>query len=117
MKIFNFTDGHQGNQVGTGSANLATGGWFCGDHKITLANPPRVGDDAQTWQWSASAHRADDSQVTPGEFGDDVQAICFCLGQWGAGDEPKAWTWHVLGTPDWNRQAVKNKILHAEKRC
>lgn len=128
MKVFDFTNGVQGDQVGEIKRPDAFGGWFVnkGDKsfKVELTKPPQArepvlnGEHGVKWSWAAdAAHTAangDSVPITPDQFG--VEAICFCVGAWGNfshGDQWAYWEWHVLGSNAWNRSACKAGILTA----
>lgn len=128
MKVFDFTNGKQGDQVGEIKRPDAFGGWFVkkGDKsfKVELTKPPQArepvlnGEHGVRWSWAAdAAHTAangDSVPITPDQFG--VEAICFCVGAWGNfshGDQWAYWEWHVLGSNEWNRSACKAGILTA----
>ena len=108
MKVFDFTNGVKGRQVGEIGLVEATGGWFVrkGDKqfKVTLADAP------EGWSWLNSAHNGK-GEIKAEDFG--VEAICFCAGEMIAPHQE--WMWHVIGTQDWNRNACKAGILKAEK--
>ncbi len=128
MKVFDFTNGVQGDQVGEIKRPDAFGGWFVrkGDksYKIELTKPPQArepvlnGEHGVRWAWIAdAAHTASNGDlmpITPDQFG--VDAICFCNGAWGNfshGDQWAYWEWHVVGTNEWNRSACKAGTLTA----
>ena len=128
MKVFDFTNGKQGDQVGEIKRPDAFGGWFVkkGDKsfKVDLTKPPQArepvlnGEHGVKWSWAAdAAHTAangDMVPITPDQFG--VEAICFCVGAWGNfshGDQWAYWDWHVIGSNAWNRAACKAGILTA----
>lgn len=128
MKVFDFTNGVQGDQVGEIKRPDAFGGWFVktGDKsfKVELTKPPQArepvlnGEHGVRWSWAAdAAHTAangDMVPITPDQFG--VEAICFCVGAWGNfshGDQWAYWDWHVIGSNAWNRAACKAGILTA----
>jgi len=128
MKVFDFTNGKQGDQVGEIKRPDAFGGWFVkkGDKsfKVELTKPPQArepvlnGEHGVRWTWVADAsHTAangDMVPITPDQFG--VEAICFCAGAWGNfshGDQWAYWEWHVLGSNAWNRASCKAGILTA----
>ena len=128
MKVFDFTNGKQGDQVGEIKRPDAFGGWFVkkGDKsfKVELTKPPQArepvlnGEHGIRWAWIAdAAHTAangDMVPITPDQFG--VEAICFCNGAWGNfshGDQWAYWDWHVVGSNAWNRDACKAGTLTA----
>jgi len=130
MKVFDFTNGVQGDQVSEIKRPDAFGGWMVtkGDllksYKVELTKPPQArepvlnGDHGVRWAWVADAsHTAangDMVQITPDQFG--VEAICFCAGAWGnhtVGDVWAYWEWYVVGSNAWNRNACKAGILTA----
>jgi hypothetical protein len=128
MKVFDFTNGKQGDQVGEIKRPDAFGGWFVkkGDKsfKVELTKPPQSrepvlnGEHGVRWSWNAdAAHTAangDMVPITPDQFG--VEAICFCSGAWGnhsVGDVWAYWEWFVVGSNEWNRNACKAGILTA----
>ena len=131
MKVFDFTNGKQGKQVGEIALADATGGWMVkkGDktYKVELTRPPQSrepvlnGEHGVNWSWTAdAAHTAANGDlvpITPDQFG--VEAICFCTGAWGnhsVGDVWAYWEWHVVGSNAWNRAACKAGILTATEQ-
>ena len=128
MKVFDFTNGKQGKQVGEIARPDASGGFYVKkggkSYKVELTKPPQArepvlnGEHGVRWSWTAdAAHTAangDLVQITPDQFG--VEAICFCTGAWGnhsVGDVWAYWEWHVVGSNAWNRDACKAGILTA----
>ena len=128
MKVFDFTNGKQGKQVGEIKRPDASGGFYVKkggkSYKVELTKPPQSrepvlnGEHGVRWSWTAdAAHTAangDLVQITPDQFG--VEAICFCTGAWGnhsVGDVWAYWEWHVVGSNAWNRDACKAGILTA----
>ena len=131
MKVFDFTNGKQGKQVGEIKRPDAFGGWFVkkGDKsfKVELTKPPQSrepvlnGEHGVRWSWAAdAAHTATNGDlvpITPDQFG--VDAICFCSGAWGnfsRGDQWAYWEWFVVGSNEWNRSACKAGILTATEQ-
>ena len=132
MKVFDFTNGKRGDQVGN---VLCTGGggWMVVKNgvkfKVELANDrfraPVAGKGfdedraGQSWAWTNQAFYKDDKLITPDQFG--VEAICFCLGRFnvfgqiGTDEEEWSWEWFVIGTADWNRKSCKAGILKATR--
>jgi len=132
MKVFDFTDGIKGKQVGDMIKPDALGGWYVkkGDQtfRIELVNPNNVHPSTKldregiSWEWNSDAcHESDEGLIAidPLDFG--VEAICFCTGKWNScghavlGNDEWTWQWHVIGTNEWNRKACKAEILKATK--
>ncbi len=116
MKIFDFTDGTIGEQIGTAPLPSATSGWIVVHNdtrfKITLTKPPRMRGGEILWKQSVSYGRSMTRSLDPAEFG--VSAIAFCMGEQTCGEDT-SWQWVVVGTADWNREACRSGILSSEK--
>ena len=132
MKVFDFTNGKRGDQVGNVHCT-GGGGWIVVKNgvkfKVELANDrfraPVAGKGfdedraGQSWAWTNQAFDKDDKLITPDQFG--VEAICFCLGRFnvfgqiGTDEEEWSWEWFVIGTADWNRKSCKAGILKATR--
>ena len=121
-KVFDFTDGTKGKQVGDtrtgwgGSSLVEKDGKV---FKVGVANNPfGESDDESRWTWRNDAGGTD-TETKPGDFG--VEAICFCEGEWfhlwhpGHPEAKSHWAWTVLGTTEWNRGACKSGILKATR--
>jgi|TARA_R110000851_G_scaffold326572_1_gene495400 hypothetical protein len=114
MKIFNFTNGVRGEQVGDCKLENSSEGWLVRKNdkvfRVELANSP------DGWGWSTGSaylpwvdgEPAEQVSILPRDFG--VEAICYC---WGQTMHDKVWNWRVVGTTEWNRQACKDGILTA----
>ena len=116
MQVFDFTDGVQGKKLADIRVAQGLHGWSAVSHtgkvyKVELVDAP------QGWAWHSGADHGfgPEDEITPEQFG--VEAICFCIGKmytlWRPG-HPEAeyeWTWAVLGTTEWNREACKKGIL------
>lgn len=112
MKIFDFTNGVKGRQLGSTKVMNSSAGWLVSKdgkvYKIELKDPP-LG-----WSWTTGATwllwkkggETEDIPIRPEDFG--VEAICFC---WGQEQKSKIWNWYVIGTEAWNREACHNGIL------
>ena len=132
MKVFDFTNGKRGDQVGNVHC-AGGGGWFVEKggvkFKVELANDrfraPVAGKGfdedraGQSWAWTNQAFDKNEELITPDQFG--VEAICFCLGRFnvfgqiGTDEEEWSWEWFVIGTRDWNRKSCKAGILKATR--
>ena len=132
MKVFDFTNGKRGDQVGNVHCT-GGGGWIVVKNgvkfKVELANDrfraPVAGKGfdedraGQSWAWTNQAFDKDEKLITPDQFG--VEAICFCLGRFnvfgqiGTDEEEWSWEWFVIGTADWNRKSCKAGILKATR--
>ncbi len=113
MKVYDFTNGVKGKEVGFCRIAGSLHGWFAAKngriYKITLAQ------DREGWAWcEGAAYRTNgpDQAILPETFG--VQAICFSTGETISGLDKGVWNWHVVGTADWNREAIKKGILNCE---
>ena len=114
MKVFDFTNGTKGAELGEIKRANALHGWLVRKDdrvfQVSLANAP------EGWDWHAGAtwlrwvggEPQEDVAILPEDFG--VQAICFCVGQMRHND---VWQWAVVGTQEWNREACKRGILKA----
>ena len=120
MKVFDFTSGAKGSQIGTRPRTQWAGGAVVEKNGksflVSLAGFP----DGWTWHVCAGFGNPDigDVGITPEEFG--VEAVCFCHGELALGlddndKEITEWTWQVVGTPAWNKKACQNGILKFEK--
>jgi hypothetical protein len=117
MKIFDYTNGEAGKLLAEvpvaqelGSFIVKKGATF----KVSLTKPVISGEE---WVWRNSADNGE--AIKPENFG--VEAICFCIGEidtlWHKGhpDHQSVWSWSVIGTPAWNKQACINNIIKAIK--
>lgn len=112
MKIFDFTEGRKGAELGFTRVANATGGWLVRKadsvYKIELAAQP------EGWEWATGAswlRGSKDEGILPESYG--VGAICFCIGEMNVGNGKNVWRWFVVGTNDWNKNACKRGILKA----
>ena len=112
MKIFNYTDGTKGEQIGNTKLMNSSAGWFVHKngrvYQVELANAPEgwVWTSGATWLAYKDGEPTGDVPILPEQFG--VPAICF---SWGKTRHDGLWNWYVVGTADWNRAACKNGIL------
>lgn len=110
MKIFDFSAGRKGEELGSIKRANSQGGFIVEKdgrtYRIELANAPEGWGwhDGATWLRWDDGEPVEDVQITPGEFG--VEAICFSTGEYHG-----VWQWTVLGTREWNRKACQNGIL------
>ena len=124
MKVFDFTNGTKGKQLGeVGIVSYASGCLVDKNGETFKVELKQIhGGKDDRWAWHRNAgHTVNgkDVDIRPEDFG--VEAVCFCTGeffhQWHAG-HPEAeshWCWNVIGTTEWNRNACKSGILKATK--
>jgi len=120
MKLFDFSNGTKGRELADIPLAGYTGGWIVVKdgmrYRVELADMPRLGPDAEV-QWCTNAGR--DEDIDPADYG--VGAVIFCIGEWfhkyhpGHPEAESHWQWHVVGTPEWNRDACRKGILKATK--
>lgn len=109
MKVFDYTNGRKGEQLGeVGRATYCEGHPFHNGKFMTIG-----GKQAPHTEWSmhTGAGRRD-TPLTPEQF--DVEAICFCTGQISSGMDSGTWCWHVVGTSTWIEQAIEKGLLVAK---
>lgn len=106
MKVFDFTNGTKGAQLGEVKLASQLGGWIAVKngqrYKVELARQPGGGE----WAWRTFADNGF-GDLKPETFG--VEAICFCTGEIVV--PALGWQWTVLGTTEWNREACRSGIL------
>lgn len=118
MKIFDFTNGVKGEQIGSVPRADSTGSWFVEKngqtYKVELAKNHNKSNEKWTWHNDATyLENGSSHSIKPTDFG--VEAICFCFGEFTADHDSYEWWWCVLGTADWNRSACKAGHLKATK--
>ena len=115
MKIFDFTDGKKGKELGNRALVSWTDGWLVTKKDVTfkveLTNAP-LSPKTNTVDWCEGAgttsRKGERFDLLPSDFG--VGAILICLGDFGINGH-ESWHWHVIGTTEWNREACKRGIL------
>ena len=122
MKIFDFTGGRKGPELG--DIKMANAMRGCLVRKGDRVYRVELSDDAQwtfgptaeaTWHTGATWLRwennepVEDMPIRPEDFG--AGAICFCTGQWRTGEGAGKWVWTIIGTAEWNREACRTGIL------
>jgi hypothetical protein len=133
MQIFDFTNGTKGKAVGEAPCVNLTDGCHVTKNGKTFSvklssgtsksffNKKRGTDTTITTSWCSAAGREDARGVEqiltwldPKDYG--CEAILFCWGcatsNYGRDEE---WIWYVLGTTEWNRNALKQGILTAKR--
>ena len=115
MKIFNYTNGKKGELLAEVSVAQELGSWIVkkgATFKVSLIKPVVSGEE---WLWRNSANNGE--AIKPENFG--VDAICFCIGKidtlWHKGHpcHQSVWSWSVIGTPAWNKQACLDGYIKA----
>ena len=118
MKIFDFTNGVKGEQIGFVPRANSTGSHFVEKngqtYKVELNG--NHGKSNEKWSWHTEAtyyENGSDVQINPADFG--VGAVCFCFGEFTADRDSYEWWWSVVGTAEWNRSACKAGYIKATK--
>jgi hypothetical protein len=118
MKVFDFTNGVKGEQVGVIPRANSTGGWLVEKngqtYRVELNGD--YGASNQKWTWHTDAtylENGSEIQINPTDFG--VEAVCFCFGEFAVDRDNYEWWWSVVGTTEWNRNACKAGYLKATK--
>ena len=129
MQIFDFTNGTKGKSVGEAPCANITNGCHVTKNGKTFAvrltsgiaksffNQKRGTNTTINTNWCSGAGRENKQNITwldPKDFG--CEAILFCLGcattNHGQDEE---WDWRVIGTTEWNRNALKQGILTSKR--
>lgn len=113
MKIFDYSKGRKGSQVGEAPYSSYKEGWLQREglkvYRIKLST------DTPGWEWHSGASYNDriDGELT----GETIailpeayqrEAICFCTGQT---QHDKVWQWTVICTDEWKEWALEQGIL------
>ena len=96
MKIFDFTNGIKGEQLGEIQLPSSLGATLSdGDDWIHITisgcrfhNSARI----ELPDWS-------EKPILPTDY--NVQAVCFCTGKFDTGLDKGKWDWNFLATPEW----------------
>jgi len=112
MKIFDYTEGCKGSEIGERRLiSWTSAREHHGRYLQLKVNRPST----EEWEFPSEAgpggKGADGKEITytPDDFG--VEAICFCTGLLRCGTD-EAWHWTVIGTDAWVEKAVKNGWLY-----
>lgn len=105
MKVFDFTSGKKGTQVGDVKRPTWMSGWLDSNGDVL-----RLAKSPMTLHMEAG-HSVDGKSVSLNPAGFGCGAVCFCLGQLQDG----TWEWFVLGTKEWLAQAEANGIVTRTK--
>lgn len=107
MKVFDFSNGVKGRQLGeTGRPTYCSGNPVARDGGFLRMTTVTRGD--ATWELHSGAGRTslsgNDMPLLPDTY--LVPAICFCLGEMRCGTD-SSWTWCVVGTSEWLKTALE----------
>ena len=101
MKIFDFTNGTKGKLLGEVRLSNYSRGWFSDIGMVgSLQGMEFCNDGGYDVFGEAPSSYYTFSKLLE-RF--DTKAICFCLGKWGAGTQPKEWVWNYHCSAEYAR--------------
>lgn len=102
MKVFDFTTGKKGAQVGDVQRPSWFSGWLDGNDVLRLAKSPMA---LHMGCGITDKKTGKAISLDPAAFG--CEAVCFSIGQLQDG----TWEWMVVGTPEWRVKAEAAGII------
>lgn len=112
MKIFDYTDGRKGRELGSLPLVSATNSSLVpGKNSDWIKLTPTREINGVMPTWHSGAIAGYDIEVDPSSYG--VEAVCFCMGEVKMGDDTW-WDWCIVSDINWARKAYANGWLTGE---